>query len=241
MNKNIDSEIDDLLNDFDFKPITQGLGFHHSLKDKKEVSVSLKTKAASLGDDLETRATSLKKNYTHDEKKQNINMGDLSPFYNNEPKQLHQEIELSIPLTQDEEQVIENESATYLSRTIAWGIDMIMLTAIMLITVTGILISTDVPLEIINVFMISDDLLMSFTALSAMFYIFYFSFLDKTNYSTPGKRMMSIKVDSNFGRLSLFQTFSRTIISILCVFTLGLISLTKLQDTMTNTKVVVSK
>jgi uncharacterized RDD family membrane protein YckC len=232
--KDLNNEIDDLLNDFDFKPITEGLGFHHSLKEKKEVQVSLKSKSVSLKNDIEKRATSLKSSFDS-EKADNINMGDLSPFYNKTQTSAEVETQIELSSTDLHEEVIE---ASMISRTIAWAIDIIMLTSIMLITITGILISSDMPLEIINIFMLSDDLVVSFIALSTMFYIFYFSFLDKTNYSTPGKRMMSLQVISDEGRLTIIQTFTRSVFSIA---SFGLFNLFKIQDKMTNTKVVISK
>jgi hypothetical protein len=233
--KDLNNEIDDLLNDFDFKPITEGLGFHHSLKEKKEVRANLKNRSVSLKDDIEKRATSLKNSY-EPSNSSSVNMGDLSPFYAKTENTTAVETKIELAL---EENIVESVGeASLVSRMVAWAIDLIMLTAIMLVTITGILISSEMPLEIINIFMLSDDLVMSFIGLSTMFYIFYFTFLDKTNYSTPGKRMMNLQVCSKTERITIFQTFSRALLSVL---SLGLFNLFKLQDKLTNTKVVVSK
>ena len=74
-NNDIESIFD---GDLDFKPLTKGLGFHHSVKDKKEVSQSLIQKSMELKSDLESRATILNNNSNH---AISTNMGDLSPFY----------------------------------------------------------------------------------------------------------------------------------------------------------------
>jgi uncharacterized RDD family membrane protein YckC len=232
-NDNLNNEIDSLLDDFDFKPITEGLGFHHSLKDKKEVKVNLKAQSVALKSDLEERAKVLKK--TAPKAEQKVNMGDLSPFYaNNTSKEVQQEIKISESVAP----AVKVKEANIVTRFFAWAIDMIMLVAIMLVTITGILFATEMPMEILNIFMLSDDLLVSFAAISAMFYIFYFSFLDKTNYSTAGKRMMGIKVESNSKRLTIIQTFFRTVVCMLSIVTFGLAHIVKIQDKITNTKVV---
>ena len=36
------------MDDFDFKPITKGLGFHHSLQEKSKIKSDLKLQAESL-------------------------------------------------------------------------------------------------------------------------------------------------------------------------------------------------
>jgi hypothetical protein len=43
-----DKEIDELLENFDFKPITEGLGFHHSLKETKEIKTNLAEQKRAL-------------------------------------------------------------------------------------------------------------------------------------------------------------------------------------------------
>ena len=232
-----DEEIDNLLNDFDFKPITNGLGFHHSLKEKKNIEMDLKHKSSMLKDDLEDRASRLKnKSITSNQVSQHVNMGDLSPFYNNEP--LSKPVEETVALSESYvEDIEEFHSASVVSRFFAWSIDLILITALLLLAITGVLLTSEMPLEIINVFMLSTDLIMSFFVISALFYIFYFSFFDKTFYSTPGKRMMGIRVKSlsKNKNTTLFQSFMRTSLS-LC--TLGVMNIFFLQDKITNTEVV---
>ena len=92
MNKDFD--IDDILNQDDlFKPITDGLGFHHSVKDKKDIAISLKQKSSDLKRDLNIRTRQLAKeskitSETND-------MGELAPFYKKETNKTIQTIELN--------------------------------------------------------------------------------------------------------------------------------------------------
>ena len=235
MSESIENEIDNLIDNFYLKPITDGLGFHHSIKDEKEIKISLKQSSKALNNEFETRLNQMN---ISTEDKTSVNMGELAPFYADttevkvEPQQI---LELA---TKEIQETINEIDASLPMRFCAWFIDLSILLTTMLVTFTSIIYFSELPMEIINVFMVSDELFMSFTLLSLMFYTFYFSFFDKTSFSSVGKRVLNLKVIGIKGNISLVQAFTRVSLTLVSVALLGLPLFLKLQDKMTDTRVV---
>ena len=76
---NTENDIERLIDDFDFKPITDGLGFHHSIQNKKDVKVNLKKQSMDLQSELEQRISHMTAQKS--ENQSSVNMGELAPFY----------------------------------------------------------------------------------------------------------------------------------------------------------------
>ena len=75
--------------------------------------------------------------------------------------------------------------------------------------------------------------------LGVMFYMFYFSFFDKTVFSTPGKKVLGITVQSTSGnRVKMSQSFMRAVLTLISVATLGMTSVLDLHSKLTDTRVV---
>lgn len=229
-----DSEIDDLIDNFELKPITDGLGFHHSLKEKKEVTLNLKSQSDSLQNDIQKRISHLDKPEVS-KNVNSVNMGELAPFYSaNLDTPIAKEINLEV-----REEVSYSEPSISI-RLCAWSIDVFVLITIMMVTFTGMMYFSKLPMESLNVFMISDELFISLMLITTMFYVFYFSFLDKTSYSTVGKRLMDIKVVSTDGAMSLTQAFFRSCFTLISIPLLGLPLILKIHDKITDTMIVES-
>ena len=233
---NIDHEIDDLLESFDFKPVTEGLGFYHSLKEKKQVVTSLNQTSDSLKADIEKRVNILK-NEEGTKPSSGINRGELAPFYSeNEQMEISTpNIELSI-----EQGVPDIRPAIMGMRTLAWLIDIVILATSLLVTFASIIFFAELPLEVINLVMISDQIFVSLAFISLMYYVFYFTFLDKTTYSTLGKNILGLKLISQklSKNVSLTQSFFRVFLTLLTVPLLGLPLLLRAHDKVTETEVV---
>jgi uncharacterized RDD family membrane protein YckC len=227
-----DKELDQM-DEFDFKPITEGLGFHHSIAEKSKIKAKLKSQQKSLQTDLDHRAQLLK-TAAPDSKPHVEHMGELAAFYNNEefnPANV-------APLVKSEAVAHLNPEVSMGVRFVAWIVDLAVVTFMFITAIISILFASDMPLDLINPVMISNDLSVSFVAIFLMFYTFYFTFLDKTEYSTLGKRLFNIKLSGMLRGPTLFNTLNRTILSLCSVFTLGLLSMLSLQDSLTDTKVV---
>lgn len=238
MSDSIENEIDSIIDNFDLKPITDGLGFHHSIKDEKEVKVSLKQKSVSLNNEFENRLNQMN---TQTEEKSSVNMGELAPFYADtelvtpKPEQI---VDLASGIEVEDDLSQQVSDASLPIRFTAWLIDISILLTSMLVTFTSIIYFADLPMEILNIFMISDELFMSFVSLTLMFYTFYFSFFDKTSFSSIGKRVLNIKVIGTRNNITLLQAFARVCLSIVSIALLGLPLLLRIHDNMTDTRVV---
>ena len=228
MIENDDFEIDNLLEKSDlFKPITDGLGFHHSIKEKKDIKKDLKSKKISLKNNLEKRAKTLNMKSTKIEDT-SLNMGELAPFYDKSP--VSNEVKLN--LNTIKEKIIE---ASVEKRILAWGIDLAVISSLITICIIGIVFIADVPLSFLKENLLEIDILFVSSLLSLMFYMFYFTFFEKTDFSTIGKRVLNLKVVREDGKsISMLQSFSRSFLTLASFLTLGLGSILKIQDKLTD-------
>lgn len=222
-------DIDNLLDDEKiFKPLTEGLGFHHSIKEQKEVKADLATKKVVLKEQLETRAKELNLRST---KTNNISMGELAPFYSDKT-----EVVAKVELHSHESDL---EEASLATRFGAWFVDAVIIASIITISLVSIIFIANIPLSYIRNNVLNLDLILSFMSISILFYSFYFSFFDKTSFSTPGKRLLGIRVLSiKGGPITFIQAFSRVLITFASILTLGLGSILRIQDKLTDTIVV---
>jgi uncharacterized RDD family membrane protein YckC len=235
-NSNSDNEIDDLLDNFEFKPITEGLGFHHSLKEKAKVVTELNLRSDSLKKDIQTRVNILSKDEIISASS-DVNMGELAPFYNENNSAQTTPPVLALEEKSEEEFV----SIAHMGmRLFAWIIDILVLITSMLVTFASIVFFAELPMESLSALMISDQISTSFLFIGSLFYIFYFTFLDKTSYSSLGKNILGLKIISQkkSNRVSLAQSFFRVLLSILSLPLLGLPLLLRVQDRLTETQVI---
>lgn len=257
-NKKFDDEYEDEFeDDFDFKPITKGLGFHHSIKDKQEVTHTLKQKQIDLKDSLDQRAKKLNKpviksnilsntlsNTESNTQSKAPNMGDLAPFYQEQKKE---SVSLDIKVSKEEveyEGLAEEslESASMIIRFGAWLIDIIIVNALFSIAFISMMLTSRTPLSVVRELLMSVDLFITIMPIYAIFYIFYFSFFDKTSFSTLGKKLLSLRVVSLQNQnISMLQALMRSLITVVSVFTFGLITILDVQSRLTDTKVVNKK
>ena len=233
-----DTEIDNLIDNFDFKPITEGLGFHHSLKDEKEIRVDLQKQSKLLKSEFETRTESLQSKSVNLAVAPTANMGDLSPFYET-PKTIQTKTILTEIFEDEVEDEVVAVEASLNSRFYAWAIDFLVLVSVLTLTFASIIFFAELPLEVLNIFMVSSEIPESFLAIFLLFFLFYFTFLDKTEYSTLGKRVVGIKVvGTNNENIKLTKSFLRVLISMTSVLLLGLPLILRMQDRLTETSVI---
>ena len=89
MNNDIEIDIDKIFDQSNnIKPLTEGLGFHHSLKDEKKVKIKQTSK--TLDSELRQRARQMSQNTTNNFGDK-ATMGDLSAFYETK------ELETNVP------------------------------------------------------------------------------------------------------------------------------------------------
>ena len=212
---NNENEIDDLLENFNLKPITEGLAFHHSLKEQSEVKTNLAGQSKQLKKDLENRISTL---VDASKNEKPVYMGELSAFYEPQVDTKINSIQLSEPVATE---VLAVKAGMHL-RFFAWFIDTIIIFAAMFCAIAMILILSDLPMENLNLFVIQDELLLSFAGIFTMLYMFYFTLLDMTQFSTFGKKLCNIKVVSNKKRTTLTQSFFKTVMMMISIPFVGI-------------------
>lgn len=222
--KNTTPSIEDM--DFDFKPITSGLGFHHSKTTEVKPVITERTVAVSP-----IQHTPAPK------KEMSVYQSDLSMFYGQgQPTTMAMETEPVI-----EEEIIEEKTyrlASKSQRVFAYILDLVLVSAIlgMVVTVMARTISMDL-LEVWAQY--PNEITPLVITLFCGFYLIYFSIFEKASQSTLGKNVFRIRVTgTDDNPLSLMALIARSTISLLNFVSLGLFSWFDLQNKVTNSKVI---
>ena len=201
---------DSIIIDFDFKPITDGLGFKHS-------------------NQIDRPASRINSNSTPSLKQSKPVLTDLDLFYQQIAEQKKEPvltIEPSISLKASKE-----------IRFLAMFFDLIFLICVEMLTLLMIDLFSGFPLvDLLLDFNL--DVWLAASIVFALYYIGYFSIAEKYLQTTVGKEMTGIKVSSLSGANTLLNFFLRSLISFTSVFTFGLVGYYDLQSSASNTKVV---
>lgn len=222
--KNITPVNDDF--EFDFKPITSGLGFNHSKPTDIKSMVVEKTVTVSPY-----------QNTIAPKKEMNVYQSDLSLFYGQASGPASQEVQIEIRESKEKSYTLAPKAL----RIYAYLTDLLLVSSFlaMMLTVMARTISMDLldawtsyPNEITPLVI----------TLFCGFYILYFSVFEKTAQSTLGKNIFSLRVVTTENKiLSLSSLILRSVIGILNFASLGLFSYFDLQNKITSSKVVRTK
>jgi len=213
---------DDL--DFDFKPITSGLGFHNEKTTDIKPSFHEGASHISHSPSIPTRPVARREN------KEQIYQNDLSLFYGRESTQTisHESIK--------EEKIIR--LATKSQRVLAYVLDLGFLLSCLGLVLTIMARMTD--MDLMDVWTkYPNEITPLVVILFAGFYLMYFSIFEKTAQSTIGKNLLGIKVLDLDNKIQSFTMLMfRSFISLMNFVSLGLFSYFNLQNKVSNTKVV---
>jgi uncharacterized RDD family membrane protein YckC len=214
--------IEDL--DFDFKPITSGLGFHHQKATEIKPVMTERIVAVSP---LSQPHSPLKKDM-------NVYQNDLSLFYGQNNSQV---AELNIPELKIPEQKYFR-LATKPQRVFAYLTDLFFIGSILGIVLT--VMARTISMDLLDVWsQYPNEITPLVLTLFCGFYLIYFSIFEKTNQSTLGKNLFGLRVvTKNDSLLSLASLLLRSIISLLNFVSLGLFSYFDLQSKITDSKVI---
>lgn len=209
--------IDDL--DFDFKPITSGLGFHHQKK----------TDVRPQG--LE-RAVTPAPIPVAPKKEMNVYQNDLSLFYG---------LEAQAPAV--DPQPLQKEEKTFPvasrpQRIFAYFLDLIFLGSVLALVLT--VMARTISLDLIEAWTLyPHEITPLVVTLFIGFYLIYFSIFEKSEFSTLGKNILGLRVvDEENHSLSLLVLLVRASFGLLNFVSLGLFSYFDLQDKVTGSKVI---
>ncbi|OUR93017.1 hypothetical protein A9Q84_21170 [Halobacteriovorax marinus] len=227
------------LDDFDFKPLNEGLGFHHDDR-KNGILPQSNTKPQNISVTRNVMPTLSKSLGVSDPKvvKNGMeSMNSLSAFYSEGQLETTSESESELNLS---EQAVETyELAKPLLQLTAWLIDVLVV-----LTISSSLLGLFVLVSGLNFsqfyqFVGMNDLVLFGAVSFSIFYLSYFSILDLQ--STPGKSFFKLRlVREDHSDLILKDSFMRAFITLISFVTLGLPCLIDFQGKLTDTKVVIN-
>ncbi len=218
------SPIQDLdLEEFDFKPITSGLGFSHQQKVTTEVK--------PVFVDRPVREVPATRTQPQLKKEMNVYQNDLSLFYGQS-----EQMAKPAPEVQEKTEKIYR-LATKADRVVAYVFDMGILISVL--SVMLVFMARATGMELMDAWaQYPDDITPLVATLFCGFYILYFSISEKSG-ATIGKSMMNIRVVDFANKRQNFMTLVlRTLITLLNFASLGLFSYFDLQNKATNSKVI---
>jgi uncharacterized RDD family membrane protein YckC len=210
--------------DFEFKPITSGLGFHH----QKTTEIRPHVNEVSLPK-LASTVTQLKKEVRPTANTSAVYQNDLSLFYGHE---LKKEIQV------EEKKETIYRSATSSQRVLAYILDLSAVLSFLAIvlTIMARLIHMDV-VEAWSTF--PHEITPLVLTLFVGFYLIYFSIFEKTQSSTIGKSMVGITVVNMENRPQNFlMLVIRSTLTLSNFISLGLFAYFDLQNKVSKTKVI---
>ena len=225
------------LDDFDFKPLNSGLGFHQEERKNgilptntnKQQNISV-TRGSSIP---KVAGLGISNPKVADKGLQSMNA--LSAFYEeSQPK--HQEVtreldEVARPLLE----TLSTASAT--KQFGAWLIDLALVSGLTL-SLLGLFVLVS-GLSLVQFYQVigPNDLLIFGSCAFSIFFLSYFSILDLQ--ATPGKSLLNVKlIKENGSDLTLKDSFNRSFITLVSFVALGLPCLIDFQGKLTDTKVV---
>jgi uncharacterized RDD family membrane protein YckC len=216
--KNNPQIIEDI--DFDFKPITSGLGFHHQKATEVKPVITERTVAIST------------LNPSQIKKETSIYQSDLSAFYGQQ-----QTNEEPIPELKIKEEKTYH-MASKANRVFAYVLDLLLLGSVLSLVL--MVMARAIGMDLIDVWsQYPNEITPLVLSLFCGFYLIYFSIFEKTSQSTLGKNIFSLRVVGiNNKPLSLISLLFRSIIGLLNFVSLGLFSYFDLQNKVTESKVI---
>ncbi|MGE3608937.1 MAG: RDD family protein [Bacteriovoracaceae bacterium] len=219
---------DDLsMDDFEFRPITSGLGFHQPKLEETKISMMEKVIPAPI------QAPPISTNALN--KDMNVYQNDLSIFYS---QQSPAPVSLQVEEVKEE---IYLRLASKTQRVFAYCLDILLVTS--LVSLVLFVMAATIEMDIISIWQnYPNEITPLVVTLFCGFYLIYFSIFDKTASSTLGKNLLKIRVVGQSNEMLSFTTlFLRSFISLLNFVSLGLFSYFDLQNKVTSSKVVRTK
>lgn len=206
--------------EFEFNPITEGLGFHHEKEKKTVLPKSTKPQNLVSGAAQFPRMQ---------QDIQSIVNPELAPFYSATKPNAHVEKEKSLPKNL--------EAATSTHQFFAWLLDMAFLSCFVSITFVLFMLFSGIEQEYFFKMVRLNEVSFFFLTFLSLYYLFYFSFFDLT--STFGKSLVGIKVVTIDNKQpELKNTFIRSFISLVSFIAIGLPNILDFQGRLSDTKVV---
>lgn len=224
--------------DFLFKPVTDGLGFHN---EENEDLFLKKTKRERIIVTHPKKVFDSKPVLTE----MSINENDLSSFYGSVASE-KQNKSLNLNLT-EVGVAVEAESSANLSiksgivvkQFSAWLIDLSLLAVVLVACLTFFLFFSGLSIDSFLSIIAQGESLLLGAGLFVLFYFTYFTFIDRGDSDSLGKKLTNLQMISTDGSsVNVFQTFFRSLIVAISIFALCLPLILDFHGKLTDTKIV---
>ncbi len=227
----------------DFKPVTDGLGFHHDEKKPQIIKPSVALKKSH--DSSSPRQSSTVSGVTTDlgisnpsnQREINAHKSELSAFYGNTDKTVNKALPQQKFSQLRTEKSMELLEATKSLQFGAWLVDLILVSLSVLMTTALLAAVSGIDFRVLAKLVTIQDITVFTSSLFVLFYMLYFTVLDLA--STPGKSLFGITlVKTNNKDVRVAQTFVRAAITLVSFLAIGLPSIIDFQGKLSDTKVV---
>jgi len=223
---------DFVMDEIDFKPITSGLGFHHSkIQDVRPVFTE-KTLATPVMTPMNTPSSNRVESPVY--------QNDLSLFYNNSQKPSIPVVSMKNIQSEEKSEIIYLEASRG-QRVLAYFLDLTLISS--LLSIVFIVMARTISMDLVEVWTnYPNEITPLFIILFSGFYLIYFSVFEKGLSSTFGKNMLGLRVvnqenaPQTMGMLTL-----RSVVTLFNFLTFGLFSWFDLQNKVTQSKVIKAK
>lgn len=219
-------DLDDLLDDVAFRPITDGLGFHHNQTSSKATEAVSRVQMPAPARTMKPMAQTPT---AHE-----VVKSDLQLFYH------HQGTPLDVvqPERVLEEEIKADKKASWGPRILAYAVDLSVLLIIVMASAKILSIATSISFADL-VWEGNVEIVSTLIVLFCFFYVLYFSVSEKVQGRTFGKELVGIRVKSIYRvPLTLDVLMLRSLISLLSFISLGVCALVDLHGKLTSTHVV---
>ncbi len=224
---------DDLFDDFDFKPLSKGLGFHHANKSEeavKEATRMMVERAAPARPSAPGRSQHPFEQHrlaqASVEAPRDFVQNDLALFYAAKVE----------PQIQIEEAFVPVLAASKSLRLSAFAVDMFIVGGLTAGTLQSVSLMTGLDVWS-EMWVLEPTMLTAIVLLFSGYFLLYFTLLEKFQGKSLGKDLMGLALETEH-RPQMILLFMRALITLLGFLSLGLTNAVDLPGMITNTKVI---
>lgn len=226
-----------------FKPMTKGLGFHHEQKRSsfKPAPKEVRPFGSARREQKASTVLSTLSNQNAATASQQMPSG-LEAFYGakgnpgnqNSQNSFENKIELSEVKSETK---INYKTAATSAQFFAWAIDLVVIASFVAVTGALLVFASGIQFQMFARLISTQDLAAFTAAIFSIYYLLYFTILDLS--ASPGKTIMGIRLlKTNNRNVSVKDTFTRALISLLSSVALFLPMLLDFQGRLSDTKLV---
>lgn len=224
---------EELFDDFDFKPLSQGLGFHHGNKAQEAVKEATRV----VAERAQAQPARLPQKSSHPFEQHRLSQAstpapqdfvqnDLALFY----------AAKSAPALELPGVTVSERMASMPLRLAAFTVDLGLVTGLTALTIQAVAVLTDMPLW--NSLLVWDaTMLGTLGVLFGAYFLMYFTLLETLQGRSIGKDVMGLKLVSSEG-LPIGVVLLRSVATLLGFLSLGLTNAVDLPAKLTGTRVV---